>query len=29
MCKDGKPHGFQRVEHYLDWISDVTGVLVN
>lgn len=29
MCKDGKPHGFQRVEHYLDWISDMTGVLVH
>jgi len=29
LCKDGKPHGFQRVEHYLDWISDMTGVLVN
>ena len=23
MCKDGKPQGYQRVTHHLDWINDV------
>ena len=23
MCKDGKPQGFQRVTHHLEWINDV------